>query len=140
MSQFMISLGADGVTPRQRTSQLTSGLGLLPGVIVDQHFVARQRLNRLLTVILEHPDLVGVGIDEDTAAWVKPDGTFEVLGDRSIVVLDPKGAAPTRKAVDKGSALLGVRDLKIHVLLPGDGYDPVKRSVIPGPATTPVKP
>jgi cyanophycinase len=43
MSQFMISLGADGVTPRQRTSQLTSGLGLLPGVIIDQHFDERAR-------------------------------------------------------------------------------------------------
>jgi len=125
---------------RTRSVELWEGLGFTPGVIMDQHFVARQRLNRLLSVILEHPDLVGVGVDEDTAVWVKPDGTFEVIGDRPVVVLDPKGAAPTRKAVDKGSALLGVRDLRFHVLLPGDGYDPVRRVVIPGPATAQVKP
>lgn len=138
-SALMITGEGDFKAVRASVVELARGLGFFRGVIVDQHVVARQRLNRLLTVILEHPDLVGVGIDEDTAAWVKPDGTFEVLGDRSIIVLDPKGAAPTRKAVDKGSALLGVRDLKVHVLLPGDGYDPVKRTVIPGPATSEVK-
>jgi cyanophycinase len=139
-SALMITGEGDFKAIRANVVELTRGLGFFRGVVVDQHFVARQRLNRLLSVVLEHPDLVGVGIDEDTAAWVKPDGTFEVLGDRSVVVVDAKGAAPTRKAVDKGSALLGVRDLKIHILLPGDGYDPFKRSVIPGPATAQVKP
>ena len=139
-SALMITGEGDFKAVRASVVELTRGLGYFRGVVVDQHFVARQRLNRLLTVVLEHPELVGVGIDEDTAAWVKPDGTFEVLGDRSVVVLDAKGAAPTRTAVDKGSALLGVRDLKLHVLLPGDGYDPVRRVVVPGPATAPAKP
>src|SRR5665647_3513631 len=68
MSQFMISLGADGVTPRQRTSQLTSGLGLLPGVIVDQHFDQRARYGRLMSLVAGSPNLPGMGVDEDTAA------------------------------------------------------------------------
>jgi cyanophycinase len=136
----MITGEGDFKAIRASVVELSRGLGFFRGVVVDQHFVARQRLNRLLTVILEHPDLVGVGIDEDTAAWVRPDGTFEVLGDRSVVVVDAKGAALTRKAVDKGSALLGVRNLKVHILLPGDGYDPIRRVVIPGPATAPAKP
>ena len=139
-SALMITGEGDFKAIRASVVELSRGLGFFRGVVVDQHFVARQRLNRLLTVVLEHPDLVGVGIDEDTAAWVKPDGTFEVLGDRSVVVVDAKGAAVTRKAVDKGSALLGARDLKVHVLLPGDGYDPFRRTVIPGPATAPARP
>ncbi len=139
-SALMITGEGDFKAVRASVVELTRGLGYFRGVVVDQHFIARQRLNRLLSVVLEHPDLVGVGIDEDTAVWVKPDGTFEVLGDRSVVVLDPKGAVPTRKAVDKGSALLGVQGLKIHVLLPGDGYDPIRRGVIPGPATAPARP
>ena len=48
MSDFMISMGEEGVTPRQRASQLTAGLGLLPGVVVDQHFDQRSRYGRLL--------------------------------------------------------------------------------------------
>jgi len=63
MSQFMISLGADGVTPRQRTSQLTSGLGLLPGVIIDQHFDQRGRYGRLMSLVASSPNLLGMGID-----------------------------------------------------------------------------
>jgi cyanophycinase len=59
MSQFMISLGADGATPRQRTGQLTSGLGLLPGVIVDQHFDQRARYGRLMSMVAGSPTCSG---------------------------------------------------------------------------------
>ncbi|NIR40627.1 MAG: cyanophycinase, partial [Actinobacteria bacterium] len=72
---------------------LWPGLGLFPGVIVDQHFVARRRHNRLISVVLEHPELVGVGVDEATAVWVRPDGTFRVLGDGWVVVYDATDAA-----------------------------------------------
>jgi cyanophycinase len=136
-SALMITGEGDFKAVRASVVEFSRGLGFFRGVVVDQHFVARQRLNRLLTAVLEHPELVGVGIDEDTAAWVKPDGSFEVLGDRSVVVIDAKGAAVTRKAVDKGSALLGAKGLTVHVLLPGEGYDPFKRAVIPGPAAQP---
>src|SRR6476646_2204847 len=64
MSQFMISLGDEGVTPRQRTSQLTAGLGLLPDVIVDQHFDQRSRYGRLLSIVATSHNLLGLGIDE----------------------------------------------------------------------------
>ena len=66
----MISLGDEGVTPRQRASQLSAGLGLLPGVIVDQHFDQRARYGRLLSIVATSPNLLGMGIDEDTAAEV----------------------------------------------------------------------
>ena len=70
MSLFMISMGEEGVTPRQRASQLTAGLGLLPDVIVDQHFDQRARYGRLLSIVATSPNLLGLGIDEDTAAEV----------------------------------------------------------------------
>jgi cyanophycinase len=66
MSLFMISMGEEGVTPRQRSSQLTAGLGLLPGVVVDQHFDQRARYGRLLSIVATSPNLLGMGIDEDT--------------------------------------------------------------------------
>jgi len=107
---------------------LWPGLGLFRGVIVDQHFVARQRENRLLSVVLEHPDLLGVGIDEATAVWVRPDGTFEVLGDGWVMVFDARGAEVRRQARAGGGTALGVRGLVTHVLLPGDVYDPSTRA------------
>lgn len=110
--------------------ELVRGLGFFRGVIVDQHFIARQRENRLFSVILEHPDLVGVGVDEDTAVWVKPDGTFEVLGTGSVMVLDPAWATIGRTPGEGGKDLLGVHNLRVHILRRGEGYDPAKRAVL----------
>ena len=70
MSQFMISMGDEGITPRQRHSQLSAGLGLLEGVIIDQHFAQRSRYGRLMSMVAASPSLIGIGIDEDTAIEV----------------------------------------------------------------------
>ena len=88
LSQHMVSFGAEGATPKHRMVHLAAGLGLLPGVIVDQHFGERNRYGRLLALVAASPSLVGLGIDEDTAALVGPDGTFEVLGRGSVLVVD----------------------------------------------------
>ena len=64
---------------RQRI-QVVPGLGFLHGAIVDQHFIRRERHNRLISAVLERPTLIGVGIDESTALEVGPDGTLEGAG------------------------------------------------------------
>ncbi len=113
-----------------RSVELWTGLGFLPsGVVVDQHFIRRQRQNRLLSVILENPDLLGVGVDEETAIWVRPDGTFQVLGRSGVMVFDAKGGRVSRKPRDTGQDLLGVHALKLHLLLPGETYDLFTRTV-----------
>ena len=66
MSTHMVAFGASGGTPKQRMVQMAAGLGVLPGVIVDQHFQQRNRLGRLLATIAQNPALLGLGIDEDT--------------------------------------------------------------------------
>ena len=113
-----------------RSVELWTGLGFLPpGVVVDQHFIRRQRQNRLLSVILENPDLLGVGVDEETAIWVRPDGTFQVLGRSGVMVFDAQGGRVSRKPRDTGQDLLGVHALKLHLLLPGETYDLFTRTV-----------
>jgi cyanophycinase len=126
----MITGEGDFTVIRANAVELKPGFGFFRGVIVDQHFVARQRSNRLISVILEHPDLLGVGVDEDTAVWVRPDGTFRVIGKGSVMVIDPGGASIRRGVEAGGKDLLGVHDLRVHVLLDGEEYDPVKRAVI----------
>ena len=68
----MIAFGASGATPKQRMAQIAAGLGLLPSVIIDQHFQQRNRLGRLLSLIAQNPSLLGLGVDEDTAGVVGP--------------------------------------------------------------------
>jgi cyanophycinase len=68
--------------------EVLPGLGFLHGAIVDQHFIKRERHNRLMSAVLERPSLVGVGIDESTAIEVSPDGRWRVLGESDVVVYD----------------------------------------------------
>ncbi len=129
-SPLMITGEGDFSAIRSRSVELWDGLGFFGGVVVDQHFIARQRQNRLISVILEHPEYRGVGIDEDTAAWVRPDGTFEVLGRSSVMVVDASAAKLGRQPRDAGQDGLGVHGLKVHVLLPGEVFDLKTRSVV----------
>jgi cyanophycinase len=94
------------------------GLGLWPDALIDQHFLTRQRDNRLLSAVLDRPTLVGVGIDEATAVVVQ--GTsFDVIGKSSVVVVDARGAQ-----VDKtpSGGLVSGRGMKLSVLHAGQSY------------------
>jgi cyanophycinase len=88
LAAHMLAFGEPGATPRHGIVQLAAGLGLVPDAIVDQHFEQRTRLGRLLSAIAQSPSLVGLGLDEDTAAIVYPDRTMEVIGRGSVTVVD----------------------------------------------------
>ncbi len=129
-SPLMITGDGDFTVIAADNVELREGLGLFPGVIVDQHFVARSRHNRLISVILEHPEMLGVGIDEATALWVRPDGTFQVLGEGWVVVLDAKDSEIVRDDRPDGRQELGVHSLTTHVLLPGEVFDVQRGEVV----------
>ena len=96
----------------------TDGFGLIRGAIVDQHFVRRRRNNRLLSVVLEHPELVGIGIDESTALEVGPTGPWRILGASVAVVYDARQAK-----ISPAGATLGTTGVKLAVLPAGSTYD-----------------
>jgi cyanophycinase len=89
MASHMVAFGTGGATPKQRMTQMSAGLGLLPGVVIDQHFEQRNRIGRLLALVALSPGLLGIGIDEDTAAVVGHSGVLEVIGKGSVTILDP---------------------------------------------------
>ena len=96
--------------------ELVEGLGLLPHAIVDQHFIYRMRMNRLLTAVLEHPDQTGIGIDESTAIVVAGNRARVTGRGQVIVVNNPTDSVRTE------GGLLGGRGLEVSVLLAGDGF------------------
>ncbi len=98
---------------------VTPGFGFLKTAIIDQHFVARKRHNRLISLVAEHPDLVGIGIDESTAIIVNPDETFEVIGEQNVVVYDARSA----KLTILPSQTIGGLGIIMHLLKPGDRFD-----------------
>jgi cyanophycinase len=100
--------------------QVVPGLGFLPEAIVDQHFIRRERHNRLMSAVLERPSLIGVGVDESTALEVRPDGSWRVIGQHAVVIYDARRARIT----SRGQSVLGTTDLRVHVLPPGGEFDP----------------
>lgn len=100
--------------------EVVPGLGFLHGAIVDQHFIRRERHNRLLSVVLERPTLIGVGIDEGTALEVGPDGRWTVRGASSVMVYDARRA----KITPAGAPLLGAAEIRLQVLPSGSRFDP----------------
>jgi len=103
-----------GATPTGR------GLGLLPEVVIDQHFIQRGRAHRLLQVVLEHPSLLGLGIDERTAVVVSRGREIEVLGESVAVVLDAREASI--EPAQEGE-VMGARGVRMELLRAGMTYE-----------------
>ncbi len=132
VSSHMIAFGASGATPKHRMAQIAAGLGLLPGVIVDQHFQQRNRLGRLLSLIAQNPALLGLGVDEDTAGVVGPDQVMEVIGRGSITVVD--GAASETDAWEiRGHRPLMISGVVLHSLPAGYRFDLRRRTRVVAP-------
>ncbi len=125
MSDPMFTGEGDPSRLLQGAVGLAPGFGFVRGALLDQHFLARQRLPRLLAAVLEHPHRLGIGVDEETAMDWSPNGTFEVLGRRQVVVLDARGANLSRAEMVLGEGvLLAGQVLSLTVLLPGERFDP----------------
>lgn len=122
MSRFMISLGDEGLTPRQRASQLTAGLGLLENVIIDQHFDQRGRYGRLMSLVANSPNLIGIGIDENTATEIRDERKMTVLGAGGVFVIDARAAVTDAPDARRGAPLL-VSGAVVHSLPMGATFD-----------------
>ena len=104
------------------------GFGFVPNAIVDQHFVRRKRNNRLLSLVLEHPELIGVGIDESTALVIDSQDKWSVIGASVVVIYDARHATITSPS----SRVLGATGLVLSVLPAGSSYDPATgRATLP---------
>ena len=132
MSSHMIAFGASGGTPKHRMAALAAGLGVLPSVIVDQHFQQRNRYGRLLSVIAQNPSLLGLGVDEDTAGVVDPDGIMEVIGRGSVTIIDGAGAETDAWEV-KGHRPVMISGVILHALTSGYKFDLRRRTRISTP-------
>ena len=131
MSEHMIAGGESNSAPVVGAVSLAPGLGLTNAVIIDQHFTERNRLGRLLTASSYNPFLIGLGIDEDTAAFIGPDGLFEVVGSGTVTVVDASGLTYSSMWDASPGQSLSLLGLRVHVLGQGCRYDLVGRHAYP---------
>lgn len=142
-SEHMIAFGRSGATPRMRASQLSAGLGLIKYAIIDQHFTQRNRIGRLLSLVAGSPHLLGIGLDEDTAAEINSDHILHVHGRGAVTILDGRDMQTSAATARRAEPLL-TSGVILHTLPDGAQFDLRARKLIatqtipPSPLAKPV--
>lgn len=130
MSSTMVVNGKDNEPARKCTLKMAPGLGLLSGVIIDQHFDQRGRFGRLLCGVCENPQVLGIGIDENTAVKLYPDMHFEVIGAGAVTIIDGKTILSSNVSELNPDEILAITGVTVHVLPKGYGFDFNERKVL----------
>ena len=136
-SSHMVAFGVGGATPKQRMTQVAAGLGLVGSAVIDQHFDQRNRYGRLLMIVAQSPQLLGIGVDEDTCAVITEEDGRELLrvqGRGSVTIMDPARIVSNAHEAKRSSPLLA-SGVVLHVLPAGATFDLTSRTLIPQPQT-----
>jgi len=129
MASHMVAYGQSGSTPKNRMVQLAAGLGILSGLVIDQHFAERGRVGRLLALVAQSPSLLGIGIDEDTCGIVHSDQTLQVIGRGAVTIVDGSHVR-TDAYRGKGYRPLMVSGAVLHALPSGYWFDLRSRELL----------
>ena len=131
MSSTMMVSGAEGGTVRREDIRLAPGLGYWRDTTIDTHFAQRGRVSRVLTVFAQNPQILGIGIDENTAIDVVPGESFRVIGEGAVIVFDGT-VTHTNAAEVSDDEVLAITDSLLHVLPEGYGFNiKTKRPLLP---------
>lgn len=136
LCEHMIAMGDEGGSPRAGAVTMSPGLGLTNRVIIDQHFRQRDRLGRLLTALAYNPFAIGLGLDEDTAAFIAPDSSIEVVGSGAITVIDPSAIEFSSMDVAARNDPVCLIGVKLHILIEGATYNLQTREASAGQVAT----
>ncbi len=131
MGHHMIAGGSSGESPNRALVDMAMGLGIIPEVIVDQHFHNRNRMARLLSAVSTHPERLAIGIDEDTCALFERDGLIRVIGRGTVTIIDARDLSYTNQAVVDASDPLSLHNLRLHILSHGDSYHRYEHHSLP---------
>jgi len=130
MPEHMIAGGREGSTPSPDMVTLAPGLGLTNNFIIDQHFRQRDRLGRLLTALAYNPFALGIGLDEDTAAFIRPGDDLEVVGSGGITIIDPTDLTHSSMDRARRGETVSLVNVKLHILISGGRFEIQSRQAI----------
>ena len=123
LSEHMIAFGDEGSSVIAGSVRLAPGLGLTNRFVIDQHFRERDRLGRLITALAYNPFAIGIGLDEDTAAFIGPDEVLEVEGTGGVTVVDASEVSFSSADSASEGQPVAILGLKVHVLVEGTTFD-----------------
>jgi cyanophycinase len=131
MSEHMMAGGSANQSPSEGGASLAPGLGLTNAAIIDQHFSERNRLGRLLSAAALNPFLMGMGIDEDTGAFIDHNNIIEVVGSGTVTIVDGSELKYSSAHSAHRNQGLGLLGLKMDILHEGCRYDLNLRAAFP---------
>jgi cyanophycinase len=123
LCEHMIAFGKEGASPRAKIVTLAPGLGLTNRIIIDQHFRQRDRLGRLLSALAYNPFAIGIGLDENTAGFIGPDETLEVVGGGALTIVDSSELQFSSMARVRKNDTVCLIGLRLHILDHGSTFN-----------------
>lgn len=129
MSQEMIAGGNSADSFRKGTVKMAFGMGFIPSLIIDSHFIRRGRFGRLTEAVSKHPELVGVGLAEDTGLIIRNGNEFEVIGSGMAIVFDARNAGHNNEPNLKQGTPMTLTNLATHILSNGDRFEIGSRKI-----------
>ncbi len=128
MGSAMLLGGTEQGTVRRADVKIGPGLSYLRDSVVDTHFNERGRVSRLLTVFAQSSQVLGIGIDADTALDVHVGSHYQVVGSGTVTVFNGRVSFSNAARVGEEDPM-AVSDVQLHVLVDGYGFDPQKMRV-----------
>lgn len=129
MAEEMIAGGSSTEAFFKGTVIMRKGMGFVPNLIIDSHFIRRGRFGRLAEAVAKYPSLIGVGLAEDTGLVIKNRNTFEVIGSGMVILFDPKKLKHNNENILETGTPMSLINLKTHVLANGDRFNLNKKKV-----------
>ncbi|WP_458527283.1 cyanophycinase [Onishia taeanensis] len=123
MPGTMIYNGAAADALRKGAVNMTFGLGLVEGLIIDSHFLERGRFTRLMEVGASNPEHLGVGIGEDAAVIIHPRGILQAIGSGHVILIDSRDLASSNIAELLMGEPVAVEHMILHAMVSGHGFD-----------------
>lgn len=137
MSEEMISGGSSQESFIKGAVKMKEGMAFIPELIIDSHFIRRGRFGRMAEAVAKFPNIIGVGLAEDTGLIIK-DGKFEVLGSGMVILFNARKAKHNNHDLLEKGTPMSLTNLKTHILANGDKFNIKKKTVNISPFHLPI--
>lgn len=129
MSSKIITGGSSKEALIKDAVSMQEGMGFISNLILDSHFIRRGRFGRLAEAVAKYPELLGIGLAEDTALVIKQNNWFEIIGSGMVILFDPRELKHNNFELLEPGTPMSLVNLKVHVLTNGDKFNITKRQV-----------
>ncbi len=122
MSSEMIAGGSSAEAMHKGAVDMREGMGFIPGLIIDSHFIKRGRFGRLAEAVAKHPHLLGIGLAEDTGVIIENNNKLRIIGSGMVIVFDPATLTHNNVEILPENMPITMANLTVHVLANSDSF------------------